>query len=60
MEISYNKLQNDLNNSPNPEETVKAMIRNLQIQTEVLSQQLNIIQHIKKVKQQQKNETQSI
>jgi hypothetical protein len=60
MENSYKKLQKDLPNSPNPEETVKAMIRNLQIQTEVLSQQLNIIQQIKKVKKQQKNETQSI
>lgn len=60
MERNYKKLQKDLNNSPNPEETVKAMIRNLQIQTEILSQQLNIIQQIKKVKQQQKNETQSI
>jgi len=60
MEINYEKLQNDLNNSPNPEETIKAMITNLQIQTEVLSQQLNIIQQIKKVKQQQKDGTQSI
>lgn len=60
MESNYKKLQIDLINSPNPEETVKAMIRNLQIQTEVLSQQLNIIQQIKKVKQQQKDETQSI
>ncbi|MDB5121439.1 MAG: hypothetical protein JWN56_2657 [Sphingobacteriales bacterium] len=60
MESNYEKLQKDLINSPNPEETVKAMIRNLQIQTEVLSQQLNIIQQIKKVKQQQKDETKSI
>ena len=59
MEESYQKLQNDLPNSPNQEETVKAMIRNLQIQTEVLNQQLNVIKQITDSKNQQ-NEAQSI
>jgi hypothetical protein len=60
METSYQKLKSDLPGSPNQEETVKAMIRNLQIQTELLNQQLNIIQQINNVKKEQKHETQQI
>ncbi len=60
MDASYQRLQKDLPGSPNQEETVKAMIRNLQVQIEVLNQQLNIIQQIKQIKKEQKNETQSI
>jgi len=60
MDESYQKLKNDLPASPNQEETVKAMIRNLQIQTELLNQQLQIIQQINQVKKEQKNETQNI
>lgn len=60
MDASYQKLKSDLPASPNQEETVKAMIQNLQIQTELLNQQLNIIQQINKVKKEQKHETQNI
>ena len=60
MDENYQKLKSDLPNSPNQEETVKAMIRNLQIQAQVLNQQLNIIQEINKSKTQRSNETQSI
>ena len=60
MDASYQILKNDLPRSPNQEETVKAMIRNLMIQTELLNQQLNIIQQINKVKKEHKNETQQI
>lgn len=60
MDESYQRLKNDLPSSPNQEETVKAMIRNLQIQTEVLSQQLNVIKQINDSKKQEKDETQSI
>lgn len=60
MDVSYQKLKSDLPGSPNQEETVRAMIQNLQIQTELLNQQLNIIQQINKVKKEQKNETQQI
>lgn len=60
MEVSYQKLKSDLPASPNQEETVKAMIRNLQIQTELLNQQLNIIQQVNNVKKEQKHETQQI
>ncbi len=60
MDASYQKLKSDLPGSPNQEETVKAMIRNLQIQTELLNQQLSIIQQINNVKKEQKHETQQI
>jgi hypothetical protein len=57
MDLNYQKLKNELPASPNQEETVKAMIRNLQIQTELLNQQLQIIQQINQIK---KNGTQNI
>ncbi|HYK75889.1 MAG TPA: hypothetical protein VEV16_02860 [Daejeonella sp.] len=60
MDDNYQRLKNDLPNSPNQEETVKAMIRNLQIQTQVLNQQLNIIQQINQSKKEHGNGTQSI
>jgi len=60
MDVSYQKLKSDLPASPNQEETVRAMIRNLQIQTELLNQQLSIIQQINNVKKEQKHETQQI
>src|SRR5690606_10830329 len=60
MDESYQKLRKDLPASPNQEETVKAMIRNLQIQTELLNQQLNIIQQINKVKKENQDEAQHI
>jgi cytochrome c-type biogenesis protein CcmH/NrfG len=60
MDESYQRLKNDLPSSPNQEETVKAMIRNLQIQAEVLNQQLNVIKQINDSKKQENDETQSI
>jgi hypothetical protein len=60
MDENYQKLKNELPASPNQEETVKAMIRNLQIQTELLNQQLQIIQQIDQLKKEQKNEAQNI
>ncbi|MXV49972.1 hypothetical protein GS399_03235 [Pedobacter sp. HMF7647] len=60
MELNYQRLKSDLPTSPNQEETVKAMIRNLQSQIQVLNQQLSIIQQINQIKQEQKNDTHSI
>lgn len=57
MDESYEKLKNDLPTSPNQEETVKAMIRNLQAQIQVLNQQLIIIQQINDYKNTQSNAT---
>ncbi len=60
MDANYQKLKSELATSPNQSETVKAMIRNLQIQIEVLNQQLTIIQEINQFKKGQKNEEQHI
>lgn len=60
MDSSYQKLKNELPVSPNQEETVKAMIQNLQIQTELLNQQLQIIQQINQIKNNEKDRTQNI
>lgn len=60
LDQGYQKLKMELPESPNQEETVKAMIKNLQIQTELLNQQLQIIEQINKLKKEQKNDTQNI
>ena len=60
MDSTYNKLNNDLATSPNQELVLRAMIRNLQIQTEVLSQQLNVIEQYNQAKKDQKNEIKNI
>ncbi|HVW15036.1 MAG TPA: hypothetical protein VHB54_14470 [Mucilaginibacter sp.] len=60
MDSTYNKLNRDLANSPNQEIVLREMIRNLQIQTEVLNQQLNVIEHYNQMKKDEKNETKNI
>jgi hypothetical protein len=60
MDSTYNKLNADLANSPNQERVLHAMIRNLQIQTEVLNQQLSVIEQFNKEKKDQKNEVKNI
>lgn len=60
MDSTYKKLNNDLATSPNQEAVLRAMIRNLRVQTEVLSQQLNAIEQFNEFKNQQKNETKDI
>jgi len=60
MDSTYKRLNNELATSPNRELVLQAMIRNLQAQTEVLNQQLNIIEHYNQMKKEQKNENKSI
>jgi hypothetical protein len=60
MDATYKKLNHDLATSPNQERVLRAMIRNLQIQTEVLNQQLNVIEQFNEFKNQQQHETKSI
>jgi len=60
MDSTYKKLNNDLATSPNQERVLRAMIRNLQIQTEVLSQQLQVIQQFNQMKKVQQHETKDI
>ena len=60
MDSTYKKLNDDLATSPNQERVLHAMIRNLQIQTEVLNQQLNVVEQFNKMKKEQKNEIKDI
>jgi len=59
MDSTYKKLNKDLATSPNQEAVLRAMIRNLQVQTEVLNQQLNVIEQFNEFKNQ-KNEIKNI
>ncbi|MBK0380233.1 hypothetical protein [Mucilaginibacter segetis] len=60
IQENYKKLTKDLATSPNQERILRAMIRNLQIQTEVLNQQLSVIEQFNQSKKDQRNEIKSI
>ena len=60
MDSTYKEMNSDLATSPNQERVLHAMIRNLQIQTEVLNQQLNVVEQFNKMKKEQKNEIKNI
>jgi hypothetical protein len=60
MDSTYNKLNKDLSTSPNQERVLRAMIRNLQIQSEILNQQLEVIEQINQTKKEQSNDTKNI
>lgn len=58
MDSVYHKLNSDLSTSPNPELVLRAMIKSLEIQTQVLNQQLSIIERYNQMKKQ--NESKNI
>lgn len=60
MDSMYRKLNRDLRTSPNQELVLRAMIRNLQVQAEVLNQQLSVVEEYNKMKKEQHNEIKSI
>ena len=60
MQTTYKKLNTDLATSPNQERVLRAMIRNLQIQTEVLNQQLSVIEQFNQSKKDQQHENKDI
>jgi len=60
MQAIYKKLNADLATSPNQERVLRAMIRNLQIQTEVLNQQLNVIEQFNQSKKDHEIENKDI
>jgi len=60
MDSTYKKLNNDLVTSPNREAVLRAMIRNLQVQAEVLNQQLMIIEQFNLMKKEQPNGSKDI
>ncbi|NML23189.1 hypothetical protein HHL16_20090 [Pseudoflavitalea sp. G-6-1-2] len=52
LDSSYNNLKKELPSNPNREQLLEAMIENLKVQTDLLNQQLQIIQQIKQSKTQ--------
>lgn len=60
MDSTYNRLNRDLATSPNQERVLRAMIRNLQIQSEILNQQLGVIEQLNQTKKEQTNEPRNI
>jgi hypothetical protein len=52
---NYQHLRAELPKNPNQEDVLKAMIENLQWQTDLLNQQLNILQKIKNLKNEKAN-----
>jgi hypothetical protein len=50
LDSSYNALKKELPDNPNREQLLEAMIENLRLQTEILNQQLHIINQIKAAK----------
>ncbi|OOQ57600.1 hypothetical protein [Mucilaginibacter pedocola] len=60
MQANYSKLRTDLATSPNQERVLRAMIRNLQVQAEVLNQQLSVIEQFNQSKKDQQNGTKDI
>lgn len=60
MDSTYKKLNKDLATSPNRELVLRAMIRNLQVQEQALSQQLNIIEQYNQMTKEQEHESKNI
>jgi hypothetical protein len=60
IDLNYQQLKQELPNSPNQERTIKAMIKNREIQLQLLNQQLIIIQQLNGLKKQKNNGAQSI
>jgi len=60
MDSTYKKLSKELLTSPNQEYVLRAMIRNLEIQTQVLNQQLYIIEQYNQMKKDPNNDTKDI
>jgi len=60
MDSTYKELNEELLTSPNQERVLQSMIHNLQIQTQVLNQQLNVIEQFNKMKNEDKNDSANI
>ncbi len=60
MDSTYKELNSELKTSPNQELVLRQMINNLQIQTQVLSQQLKVISQYNEMKNEEKNDSKDI
>ena len=52
LDENYESLKKELQTSPNPEVVVSEMMKNLEIQANILSQQLSIINHVHQYKKE--------
>jgi len=52
LDADYDRLKQELQNSPNPRLIVKAMVKNLELQLEVINQQLSIIYQVEEFKKE--------
>ncbi|WP_442589565.1 hypothetical protein ACSBL2_26510 [Pedobacter sp. AW31-3R] len=52
LQTAYDQLKKELTGSPNQQLVVKAMARNLEIQLQVVSQQLSIINEVSQIKKE--------
>ncbi len=60
MDSTYKELNSELATSPNQERVLRAMIRNLKIQTDVLNQQLKVMEQMKEMKNDDHVESKNI
>ena len=60
MDSTYKELSSDLITSPNQERVLHAMIKNLQIQTQVLNQQLKVIEQMNNMKKEGQSDVKNI
>jgi hypothetical protein len=60
MDSTYKELNTDLATSPNQERVLRAMIKNLEIQTQVLNQQLKVIRQMNNMKKEEQNDVKNI
>ncbi len=56
----YKKLNSQLATTPNQELVLRAMVKNLEIQTQVLNQQLRVIEQFNEMKKEEANEIKDI
>ncbi|MEJ7556925.1 MAG: hypothetical protein WKF66_01375 [Pedobacter sp.] len=52
LDADYERLKQELQNSPNRRLIVKAMVKNLELQLEVINQQLTIIYQVEEIKKE--------
>jgi hypothetical protein len=52
LDTDYDRLKQELQNSPNPRLIVRAMVKNLELQLEVINQQLSIIYQVEEFKKE--------
>ena len=60
MDSTYKELNTDLATSPNQERVLRAMIKNLQIQTQVLNEQLKVIEQMNNMKKEEQSDVKNI